>query len=480
MSISATGWVNTDPLFMVGNGAVTNARHNAITSLKNGYTGINTSSPQAMLHVKDSRVLFSGTEILPASPGDPPVSGAGSRMMWYPDKAALRAGIVDYLPTVWDKDSIGRNSFATSSNTKARGNYSTAMGTSTVASGIQSMAIGASNIASGNVSFASGGFTTASGAGATTFGYNTTASGLQSTAFGLSTIASRDHSFAAGEYTIAGSNNAPAFGKQTIAIGLQSFAAGTRTIAARTSSFSVGYYNDTTNVNIYNRIFAIGNGITSLDRSNALTVLNGGEFGIGTSQPAHRLRVVNDIGGGASGFAQGIVVESTNTNTGEAGGSFKNNGTNGTGNKFWITGLNQNRNFAWAYGTGFAGSVTKMLLDSTGNLGLGTITPTATLEVVDTTILGANGTSLNEVIKQTVNKDVASDAANASLTELFAVTNAQVNSTVYISPASSLSDGLIIAYARVSAAGLVEVKFTNTTAGIINPPAMNFFITVIR
>jgi trimeric autotransporter adhesin len=51
---------------------------------------------------------------------------------------------------------------------------------------------------------------------------------------------------------------------------------------------------------------------------------------------------------------------------------------------------------------------------------------------------------------------------------------------VYVSPASSLSDGLLIAYARVSTAGTVEVKFTNTTGAIIDPATMNFFITVIR
>ena len=78
--------------------------------------GIGTTTPQAMLHVADSAVLFTGPVNLPASTTyKPPVSGPGSRMMWYPQKAAFRVGIVDN--NNWNKDSIGRFSFATGFNT---------------------------------------------------------------------------------------------------------------------------------------------------------------------------------------------------------------------------------------------------------------------------------------------------------------------------------------------------------------------------
>jgi hypothetical protein len=49
-----------------------------------------------------------------------------------------------------------------------------------------------------------------------------------------------------------------------------------------------------------------------------------------------------------------------------------------------------------------------------------------------------------------------------------------------VSPASALDDGLMIAYARVSAANTVEVKFINTTGSAIDPAAMDYYITVIR
>jgi Chaperone of endosialidase/Head domain of trimeric autotransporter adhesin len=46
-----TVWVDTDPVFIIGNGIADNVRSNAITILKNAKTGINTDAPKAMLHV---------------------------------------------------------------------------------------------------------------------------------------------------------------------------------------------------------------------------------------------------------------------------------------------------------------------------------------------------------------------------------------------------------------------------------------------
>ena len=44
-------WVDTDPLFIIGNGVDNGNRHNAVTVLKNGNVGIGTSSPLTMLTV---------------------------------------------------------------------------------------------------------------------------------------------------------------------------------------------------------------------------------------------------------------------------------------------------------------------------------------------------------------------------------------------------------------------------------------------
>lgn len=113
-------------------------------------------------------------------------------------------------------------------------------------------------------------------------------------------------------------------------------------------------------------------------------------------------------------------------------------------------------------------------------VGIGTTTPTAIIDVNGNFKIGKNGTVNNEVIKVSILKSIATVAAVSSNVETFTVTNAQIGSTVYVSPDSGLADGLIIAYARVSVAGTVEVKFTNVTGAPINTPAMNYQITVIR
>jgi hypothetical protein len=115
-----------------------------------------------------------------------------------------------------------------------------------------------------------------------------------------------------------------------------------------------------------------------------------------------------------------------------------------------------------------------------GNVGIGTYSPDAKLDVSGTVMLGVNGTIITNMIKVTVNVNLASVAANSSLIQTFAVTNAVTTSTVAISPAIALSDGLVIAYARVSAANTIEVKFTNVTGVAIDPGQMNYYITVIQ
>src|SRR5687768_17687643 len=126
-----------------------------------GRVGINTNTPSAMLHVKDSSVVFTGFYPLPLFPGSPPVSGPGSRMMWYPAKAAFRAGTA--FRQQWSKDSIGSNSLAMGYDMRAFGESSVAIGNGIKADGHYSVALGVNNITSGQQSSALGSFLIASG-----------------------------------------------------------------------------------------------------------------------------------------------------------------------------------------------------------------------------------------------------------------------------------------------------------------------------
>ncbi|MBL7903913.1 MAG: hypothetical protein JNL22_02720 [Bacteroidales bacterium] len=138
--------------------------------------GIGVPYPSALLHTSGSgssggNVLFEGV-FKTSGVGNPPAQGPGTRMMWFPDKAAFRAGNV--TSTQWDNSNLGIYSTATGFNTKASGSFSSAWGSVTTASGSQSTAFGFNTNASGNSATAFGENTTAPSFVETVLGYNNT------------------------------------------------------------------------------------------------------------------------------------------------------------------------------------------------------------------------------------------------------------------------------------------------------------------
>jgi hypothetical protein len=126
--------------------------------------------------------------------GSVPVTGAGTRLMWYPHQAAFRAGQVS--GTAWDPANVGLWSTAIGRDATASGDGSTAIGSGAQATGPNAAAFGTAK-ATGFRSTASGN-STASGAGSMAVGEGNTASGDFSVALGEDAIASGDHSFALG------------------------------------------------------------------------------------------------------------------------------------------------------------------------------------------------------------------------------------------------------------------------------------------
>ena len=184
--------------------------------------GIGINSPSAKLHVfGDDGVLFEGTY----GSGTIPKEGSGTRMMWYPKKAAFRCGHLEMPPTDWDDINIGSFSVAMGINTKASGYASVALGQDSKATAIAS----------------------------TAFGESTTASGIISTAMGAGTKAEALYSTAIGILNIGG------------------------------GSSDVWVPTDP--------IFEIGIGSDGVTRENALTVLKNGNVGIGTENPESDLGI---------------------------------------------------------------------------------------------------------------------------------------------------------------------------------------------
>jgi uncharacterized small protein (DUF1192 family) len=212
--------------------------HNANT----GNVGIGTTTPAARLHVADSSVVFTGPEVVyydPPTAVHPPISGFGSRMMWYADKAAFRCGSVG--ENRWHRDSIGVWSVAMGANSMASGIASLAIGESTTAGGYQSVALGGLTIASGLAAIATGNSTTASGYISTAMGIRSVASGNFSTSMGYFTTASGNVATAMGNESTASGENSTAMGKNTIASGMNTTAAGFATSASGENATAMGY-----------------------------------------------------------------------------------------------------------------------------------------------------------------------------------------------------------------------------------------------
>ena len=246
---STTNWNASDRLYVIGNGQDSDHKSDALIIYKNGksnFKGMVRVDAGATDGLLVTGTYGSGTNI------DNEVTGAGTRMFFYPRKAAFRAGYVDSdqwndANIGWYSTAIGYNTIASGNNAtaiggsaNASGNYSLALGNSTTASGNQSIAIGNSTIASGGASTAMGFSSTASGSFSTAMGQGTKALGSNSTAMGVNTTASGDASTAMGNHATASGYASVAMGGSTTASEYYTLAMGDRTTASGYASTALG------------------------------------------------------------------------------------------------------------------------------------------------------------------------------------------------------------------------------------------------
>ena len=270
VSGNSTVWVDSDPLFVVGNGIDALNRNNALTVLKDGRFGLNTTTPEFRLTLDkgaatpDGGILAigdvnTGTTLL--------TSGPGTRLIWYPRKAAFRAGYVDN--TQWDDVNIGGVSVAIGLNNQASMQNSIVLGENNDAIGAGSFDVfvtGFSSHATASHSIAIG-TTAAGGDGAISLGHATTAEAASAASFGYSTQAK-----AAGSMAIGISN--------VVIDSEYSLVMGQNCDPLTDPNPTVAGDED---------LFVIGNGYGS--NHNAITVLGNGKVGIGTDNPQSILHV---------------------------------------------------------------------------------------------------------------------------------------------------------------------------------------------
>ncbi len=295
-----------------------------------GNVGVGLSAPVGLLHtygngIGEGNVLFEG--IYKGTPGDPPATGGGTRMMWYPDKASFRAGRV--TSTQWDKASIGNFSFAGGENTTASGHNSFAFGQTSTASGARSAAWGSQN--------------TASGEAATAWGKNNAASGNFSTAMGEENIA-------------------PTYAEVTI---------------GRFATTYVHSGTGETNWTDTDRLFSIGNGTGSATRSNALTLMKNGNMGLGVDNPLNHRLYIRSAGTTQTGAT--VNIENTASN-----GMALNIATSTTEGSVLIT----QEGTGYAFRCDYLSPLRTVFVVMGDNVGIGVGSPTDRLVVFNGTTTG--------------------------------------------------------------------------------------------
>lgn len=268
-----------------------------------GKVGIGIATPSAALDIEGGgTVLAVGT--VGAGIAVPDL-GAGTRLMWYPRKAAFRAGGVS--STQWDSAQVGDYSSAFGYNTTASGGFSFATGNGSIASGTYSNAFGnatasatlstafGSGTASGSNSFADGLGAVASGSSSFAFGTNAQASGLESISMGFNNNAGTDYGIAIGNdnaitttegdgwnvaigdsNVIIDGNDSFAFGEYNQNTGSNSFTFGDSNHVSSSEGMALGQGNTVTGIQSY----AIGSG-------NIASAIDTFAFGIANTASAY-------------------------------------------------------------------------------------------------------------------------------------------------------------------------------------------------
>ncbi len=365
---------------------------------RNGSIGIGTTEPRTAIEI------VSGGDILAVGEfgqGWTEVNlSAGTRLFWYPRKAAFRAGYVNGAQ--WNNDNIGNYSVAFGQNNNASGDNSFAAGQNNFAGGSISFVGGGSNnssdgahsfVGGGRDNHALGGYSVVSGGGPATDviptrqsiaqgDYSTISGGQGNQAIGLSAAVSGGKlNIAQGQYSFVGG------GFDNGASGNYSAAFGAHTTAQAYASAVFGQYNVISGtVDSWvatDPLFIVGNGTAAGSPSNALTVLKNGNVGIGTAAPAQKLSVNN----GSIGLWNNNDVNFY-TNDGTALKGFMGLGRNNdlslvakvNGN--WLRiGANNGGIAFFPDNTVESADTPKVFINASGNVGIGTTNPQAALDM---------------------------------------------------------------------------------------------------
>ncbi len=218
---------------------------------ENKKVGIGTSTPEFKLTLdQDGGIIAKGTY---ASGVNLTTTGAGTRLIWYPKKAAFRAGRA--ASNRWDDVNIGNYSVAMGEDARAYGAGSVAIGYLVDATQAYAFTFGSNNTASAESAIALGHYSVASALSSTVSGGSrNTASGTYSVVGGGGGLTALEGNTASGNYsTVSGGGggsdpvNSYAFHGNTASGGWSFIGGGHNNVASgRYSTIGGGRFNQAT------------------------------------------------------------------------------------------------------------------------------------------------------------------------------------------------------------------------------------------
>jgi hypothetical protein len=263
-------------------------------------------------------------------------------------------------------------------------------------------------------------------------------------------------------------------------VGIGTYAGQTNTTG--TNNTFLGTFADVTTSGLTNAT-AIGYNARVAASNSLVLGASGTNVGINETSPNARLHIVrNGTSGGAFHASSSVIIEdNTSSYITLSNPNANENGILSANASNTIKGAIIFRaDSSMQLRTGV--NNTAITISNTQDVGIGTTTPAARLDVNGDFALGTNGTVLTQVIKETITGvTVPAVPANGTLAVDYAVPNAAVGGTVYVSPSTVLPTGVIIGYARVFSAGTVRVTYANLGGASSTATAgYSLYITVIN
>ena len=173
------------------------------------------------------------------------------------------------------------------------------------------------------------------------------------------------------------------------------------------------------------------------------------------------------------------INSSGNTSAGILGGA-SNSYLYSTGNDFIIGNATPSKNLLFFTG-GTATANEQMRIDQNGNIGIGTSSPAALLDVAGTYQLGNAGTVLNSMIKTSFTINDATNISNNSPRQLtVTVTGVTTGASLILNPRTALPTGIAIAWSTATAGNTILINFVNTSTTSRSLGKIVFDVTIIQ